>query len=98
MLQVKFHPSDVNRLISGSTDGLINIYDLCQHVEEDALIDTLNTESSIEQLAWFRAGHCDAISCVTHTTDLQLWRTDDCEPFITYHRADIASIIKVKTS
>ncbi|CAI5109579.1 BBT_HP_G0133380.mRNA.1.CDS.1 [Saccharomyces cerevisiae] len=34
---IKFHPSDVNILLSGSTDGYTNIYDLKQDEEEGTL-------------------------------------------------------------
>ncbi|KAJ8932902.1 hypothetical protein NQ318_023203 [Aromia moschata] len=93
--QVKFHPYDRDKLISGSTDGLINIYDLSQSSEDDALIDTLNTQSSIEQLLWFGGRDKSSISCITHTSDLQLWHAEGAEPYKHFTRGDIAREIKV---
>uniref|UniRef100_A0A6P7HIM2 WD repeat-containing protein 89 n=1 Tax=Diabrotica virgifera virgifera TaxID=50390 RepID=A0A6P7HIM2_DIAVI len=84
--QVRFHPDDMNKLISGSTDGLINLYDLSQESEDDALIDTLNTESSVNELQWFTKNNKDCISCVTHTSDLQLWDLDKGEPYQSFSR------------
>nr|XP_023017107.1 WD repeat-containing protein 89 [Leptinotarsa decemlineata] len=95
--QVKFHPDDTNKLISGSTDGLINVYDLSQTCEDDALIECLNTESSIEQLTWFEKNKNYSISCITHTSDLQLWNTDDAEPYKRINRAELAKEIKKKS-
>lgn len=42
-----FNPVRPNVLASGSTDGLINIFDLAQSSEDAALTYTLNTESSV---------------------------------------------------
>lgn len=94
---MQFHPHDVNKLVSGSTDGLINLYDLSQPCEEDALIDSLNSESSIDQLKWFRTKNSDAIACTTHTLELQLWKFDDAEPYAHFRREDIANTMKVCT-
>ncbi|CAH1364332.1 unnamed protein product [Tenebrio molitor] len=91
--QVKFHPDDSNKLISGATDGLINIYDLSQSREDDALIDSLNTESSIEKLGWLQRGGKDVISCVTPTEDVQFWKMDDAQPYLHLRRCEIATEI-----
>lgn len=48
---VVFHPSDANVLMSGSTDGYTNIYDLRQAEEEDALYQVINF-SSIHSCGW----------------------------------------------
>lgn len=48
---IKFHPSDVNILLSGSTDGYTNIYDLKQDEEEDALHQVINY-ASIHSCGW----------------------------------------------
>lgn len=42
-----FHSVKPNVLASGSTDGLINVFDLAQPSEDAALTYTLNTESSV---------------------------------------------------
>lgn len=94
-LQVKFHPDNMNTLISGSTDSLINVCDLTQTCEDDALIDSLNTESFIEQLLWFMENGKTCISCITHVADLQLWCLDDVKPYQHIRRADLANAIKV---
>ena len=92
---MKFHHDDPNKLISGSVDGLINLYDLSQNNEEDALIDSLNTESSVEKLRWLQHQGKDIVGCITHTADVQLWRTDDAQPYCHLHRAEIAKATKV---
>lgn len=42
-----FHADKQDVLASGSTDGLINIFDLTQPSEDSALTYSLNTESSV---------------------------------------------------
>ncbi|KAF2895918.1 hypothetical protein ILUMI_10254 [Ignelater luminosus] len=95
--QVKFNAEDVNLLMSGSTDGLINIYDLKQPNEDDALMDSFNTESSVEQLLWYSRKGKSCICCTTHTADVQLWQTDAVEPYAHFRRCDIAKEIRRKS-
>jgi hypothetical protein len=45
--QVQFHPSRPQILLSGSTDGLVNIYNTTVSDEEDALHQTINHGHSI---------------------------------------------------
>lgn len=95
--QVQFHPDDSNKLISASVDGLINLYDLSQTSEDDALIDSLNTESSVEKVEWLKNPKGkDFIGCVTHTADVQFWKLESAEPFH-ISRAEIAKKIQRKS-
>ncbi|CAL9687204.1 unnamed protein product [Knipowitschia caucasica] len=54
--QVLFHPTDKDRMASGSTDGLVNVFDLSRGAEEEALIATCNSESSVSSLCWLGPG------------------------------------------
>ncbi|KAK0946120.1 hypothetical protein LTR29_002434 [Friedmanniomyces endolithicus] len=45
--QLAFHPSQPNVLLSGSTDGLVSIFDVNQGEEEDALQQVLNPRSAV---------------------------------------------------
>lgn len=49
---VRFHPKQADRLASGSTDGLVNVFDLSLGGEDDALITTCNCDSSASALCW----------------------------------------------
>lgn len=44
-------------MASGSSDGLINIYDLKSGNEDDALVNSLNTESTVVRI-FFNLGQC----------------------------------------
>lgn len=92
---VIFHPSNVNTLASGSTDGLINVYNLQETSEEDALDVSLNTECSVEQLVWYGQ---TSISCVTHTAQVQLWDTTEATRHHTFTREHITAGIQRKSA
>lgn len=47
---LSFHSDKRDALASGSTDGLINVFDLTQTSEDSALTYSLNTESSVVRL------------------------------------------------
>lgn len=44
---MKFHPSQPDSLATGSTDGLVCVFDISQTSEDDAILWTFNTESSV---------------------------------------------------
>ena len=44
---VKFHAEKSHILCSGSTDGLLNVFNLLETSEDDALLYSFNTESSV---------------------------------------------------
>src|SRR4051812_11970989 len=45
--QLQFHPTEASLLLSGSTDGLVNIYNTTITDEEEALHQTINHGHSI---------------------------------------------------
>jgi hypothetical protein len=47
LFQLQYHPSLPSVLLSGSTDGLVNLFDTKVSEEEDALYQTINHGSSI---------------------------------------------------
>lgn len=48
-----FHNNKRDSLLSGSTDGLINVFDLTETTEDSALTYSLNTESSVVRKTFF---------------------------------------------
>ena len=50
---IQFHPKNPNKMATGGTDCLINVFDISQSTEEDALVTTLNSESSIRNILWY---------------------------------------------
>lgn len=92
-MQVKFHKDKPEILASGSQDGLLNIYDIEETSEDDALTYSLNIENSVEKITWLSDSQ---VSCVTQSNDLQIWDigTGDCRK--SYSREKIARSIKVR--
>ncbi|KAI5741756.1 hypothetical protein M8J76_016803 [Diaphorina citri] len=93
--QVHFHPTSSNTLMSGSTDGLVNIFDVNESSEDDALQHCLNTEDSVEKLCWL--GTSD-LSCTTLTRQIQLWNIEDACPAALFRRKQVAKTAQMKSS
>ncbi|KAF4106018.1 WD repeat-containing protein 89 [Onychostoma macrolepis] len=69
---VQFHPWQADRLASGATDGLVNVFDLSLGGEDDALVTTCNCNSSASSLCW-TGKDLDQLLCLTHDEGLHLW-------------------------
>ncbi|XP_020293329.1 WD repeat-containing protein 89 [Pseudomyrmex gracilis] len=82
-----FHPTKRDVLASGSTDGLINVFDLTQSSEDLALTYSLNTESSVDRIGWLTD---QSLWCTTHTHALQLWNCEDASAYATFERDNLS--------
>lgn len=105
LTQVKFHSKKRNVLASGSTDGLINIFNISESCEDDALESSLNTESSIQTINWHPKNTMqtddnndpsDYLSCITHTNDFQFFDVEESELVFKILREDITKAIQRK--
>lgn len=110
LTQVKFHPNQSNRLASGSTDGLINVFNVNETDEYDALEYCLNSESSVQTINWHPnqnvmhvndddgviADTSDWLSCITDTNDFQLFDVNESELLCQAKRGEITAFIKRK--
>lgn len=70
--KILFHPSNPKILATGSTDGLVAILDLTTYDEDDALVRTLNTESSVSTMGFFGPSF-QFLYTLTHIETLQIW-------------------------
>ncbi|XP_062902300.1 WD repeat-containing protein 89 isoform X1 [Mobula hypostoma] len=73
--QIRFHPSNPNMVASGSTDGLVNVFDISQETEDDALLATCNSDSSVSFVGW-SGSQWEQIFCLTHDEGFFLWDLD----------------------
>lgn len=92
--QVTFHPQDKDRLASGSTDGLVNVFDLSRGAEEEALLSTCNSDSSAGSVCWSGANYTKLL-CLSHDEGLHLWdlsQLDTDEPLTIFSTSDARSL------
>lgn len=92
--QVRFHPRDKDRLASGSTDGLVNVFDLSRGTEDEALLSTCNSNSSASAICWCGADY-SRLLCLSHDEGLHLWdlrQLDTDEPLTVYSTFDARSL------
>ena len=94
---VRFHPTDSARLASGGVDGIVNVFDVSQDSEEDAIISSANTESSVQRLCWVGE---KGLVCITHTEELNLWGDfeADTAPSKVFNRDDVCASIRRSNS
>lgn len=62
MTDLSFNPSNPHLLLSGSTDGLVNVYDTRIPDEEDLTLQTCNVDASIHRAAWLSPTEVAALS------------------------------------
>ncbi|KAF4991096.1 hypothetical protein FGRMN_8056 [Fusarium graminum] len=59
---LSFNPSNPALLLSGSTDGLVNVYDTRVADEDDLIVQTCNADASIHRSAWLSATEVATLS------------------------------------
>jgi hypothetical protein len=78
---------------------LINVFDVSQSSEDDALITSINTESSIQDVCWYKYKDRDAIAATCHDEEIALWpNVDGIEPHKTFTREDLTVSMRRKTT
>lgn len=97
LTQMRFHPNNPDILATGSTDGLVNIFDISESDEEDALQHCFNTDSSVQTINWHLKNDEYLLSCITHTNDFQLLDKDDSDLVFECDREKITKLIKRKS-
>ncbi|NXO64674.1 WDR89 protein, partial [Phainopepla nitens] len=70
--KICFHPVEPNLVVSGSTDGLVNVFDINKDNEDDALVSTCNSDSSVSSLGWSGEDY-KQVYCVTHDEGFCWW-------------------------
>ncbi|KAF9927543.1 WD repeat-containing protein 89 [Linnemannia zychae] len=86
---IKFHPTNPARLMTGSVDGLICQFDLTDMDEEEGLMVVSNTGSSINRIGYF-GPNAEYIYCLSHMETLSLWNSEDADAI--HHFGDIRGV------
>lgn len=96
--QVCFHPSNPNMIVSGSADGLVNVFDISVDNEEDALVTTCNSVSSVSCVGWSGKDY-KQIYCMTHDEGFCWWdlnHLDTDESITCLNIQDVREVVNVK--
>ncbi|KAJ3327527.1 WD repeat-containing protein 89 [Blyttiomyces sp. JEL0837] len=75
--QVRFHPNDANALITGSTDGLVNLFNLTTIEEDDALYQVIKADS-IHKIGYFGPSY-EYIYYQTHIETFGLYKFENAD-------------------
>ncbi|OXB75689.1 UNVERIFIED_CONTAM: hypothetical protein H355_015383 [Colinus virginianus] len=98
--KVCFHPVKPSLVISGSTDGLVNVFDINKDNEDDALISTCNSVSSVSFIGWSGKDY-DQVYCVTHDEGFCWWdlaQLDTEEPIMLLRVLDARDAVCIENS
>ncbi|OCK82171.1 WD40 repeat-like protein [Lepidopterella palustris CBS 459.81] len=74
---LQFHPTEPNLLLSGSTDGLVNVFDISKPEEEDALYQVINHRSAVHHAGF-----------LNQSTDIYALGTDETLSFYALQSPD----------
>ncbi|NXK98330.1 WDR89 protein, partial [Formicarius rufipectus] len=89
--KVCFHPVEPNLVASGSTDGLVNVFDINKDNEDDALVSTCNSDSSVSFIGWSGKDY-KQVYCLTHDEGFCWWdmaQLDTEEPLTLLRALDV---------
>ncbi|EAT34049.1 AAEL013688-PA [Aedes aegypti] len=96
---VRFHPTNPDLLSSGSVDGLINVFDISQPTEDDAMQTCFNVEDAIESINWHTSPtDQDWISCITTTNNFHLYDVESQDMVVEFDRQRITDAMKRSSS
>uniref|UniRef100_A0A182IVM8 WD repeat-containing protein 89 n=1 Tax=Anopheles atroparvus TaxID=41427 RepID=A0A182IVM8_ANOAO len=92
---VRFHPTNPDRLASASVDGLINVFDISKATEDDAMEYCFNVETSIDSINWHKDPNGrDLVACITTTNDLHLYDVESQDSVAMFDRENITQAIR----
>ncbi|VVC96514.1 unnamed protein product [Leptidea sinapis] len=89
--QVKFKPDTNGVLASGSSDGLLNIFNLVEQDEDEALLYSLNAVNTVDKITWIDS---DRVSTITQASELYIWNVTTGDMIRNYSRDKVARSIK----
>ncbi|KAJ3127697.1 hypothetical protein HK098_005933 [Nowakowskiella sp. JEL0407] len=73
--QVRFHPTNPNFLVTGSTDGLTNLFNLTTFDEDEALYQVIK-DNSVHKLGFFGPQY-EFLYLLTHMETFSMWKAED---------------------
>ena len=96
--QVQFHPVQQDTMASASTDGLVNIFDIGQSTEDDALMYSLNSDVTIDRMTWMKVNEkYERLAVITDIQSLQYWDIKEAAPLHSFSREQVTESMKRKS-
>ncbi|XP_062433250.1 WD repeat-containing protein 89 [Rhea pennata] len=98
--KICFHPIKPSLVVSGSTDGLVNVFDINKDNEDDALISTCNSDSSVSFIGWSGKDY-KQVYCLTHDEGFCWWdlaHLDTEESITLLHILDVREAVCTENS
>ncbi|KAJ6657978.1 hypothetical protein lerEdw1_001637 [Lerista edwardsae] len=98
--KICFHPFKANLMVSGSTDGLVNVFDINKNNEDDALVTTCNSDSSVSFIGWAGKDY-QQVYCTTHDEGFCWWdlaQLDTEEPILLLHIPDAREVVSIENA
>ncbi|XP_064420836.1 WD repeat-containing protein 89 isoform X1 [Latimeria chalumnae] len=98
--QICFHPTNPDVVASGSTDGLVNVFDIGKDNEDDALRATCNSDSSVSSVGW-SGKDFNQIYCTTYDEGFSWWDLDRLhteEPITLMNVCDTRETVKAESN
>ncbi|XP_066468430.1 WD repeat-containing protein 89 [Tiliqua scincoides] len=98
--KIRFHPLKPNLVVSGSTDGLVNVFDISKDNEEDALLSTCNSDSSVSFIGWSGKDYWQ-VYCMTHEEGFCWWdlaQLDTEEPILLLCIPDAREVVSMENA
>jgi WD40 repeat protein len=92
--QIRFHPTEANAMMSGSTDGLVCLYNLqdltkprpqgedTETAEDDCLYQVIK-ENSVSKIGYFGPSS-EYLYYITHMETFSIWRFQEAEKICNY--------------
>ena len=87
----QFSKQNANQLMSASADGQVNLFDISQESEDEALVTSLNTEAPVRSLTYMQD---DKVAIVLDHEEAILWKTYEGQPYRTFSREDFTVAIR----
>ena len=89
VVELDFHPEQSSILLSGSTDGLVNIYDTSLADEDDVLIHVFNHGSSVSHAGYLAN---DQIYALSHDEIFSMYTIGDADSSDSQERQDFGDL------
>lgn len=92
---VAFHPYKRRSLCSAAMDSLLNFYDISKTDEDDAFVNCINFENTVDAVYWdTHKEHKSKLFATSYTKIAQYWDKDGVNPIANFGKKKLSRAIK----